>query len=232
MPRLAMALMLAALSLAAAAGPCSAQDYSTAAARSLFDDGLRFVDQQQYAEAEDRFRRSLELRWSGPVAYNLALVEIERDNLFLALDLLRRVARDDGSSAEVRQAAREKVVELEPRMGRLSIQLVGVEDGVRVAIDGHRVPAPALGVPMPIGAGEHRLQAFRAGRQVAEQVITVTAGAEHTVELTIAPTPAEAAAALPVEPTERRRLSTGEAVAVTSTVVVMVAAAIVALFVQ
>ena len=49
-----------------------AVDPTTEEARRLFAEGIEFVEQERWAEAEERFRRVLVLRGSQVVAYNLA----------------------------------------------------------------------------------------------------------------------------------------------------------------
>ena len=65
---------------AAIASGVKAQANDVALARQLFEQGIAFVDEEDWTQAADRFQRSLELRPSPIVAYNLgsALVELGR----------------------------------------------------------------------------------------------------------------------------------------------------------
>src|SRR5882672_1974841 len=90
-----------------AAAPLRAQQQSSAPisaeatdqARQLFNEGLALVEHEDWAGAEERFRRVLALRSSHVVSYNLASALTHLERLVESAELLRGVARDPSVDA-------------------------------------------------------------------------------------------------------------------------------------
>ena len=188
MRRVLFPWLLGALALLEAT-TASAQDTETALARSLFEQGIELADRGDWTGAADRFRRSLEIRPSPVVAYNLgnALTEIGR--FVEASEAFRRAIRAD--DAELRTAAQGRLDAIQPRIGTLIIQLDGPGEGVTVMIDGDPIPSQAIGIGTPIDPGEHAVDARRGGGSVAETTVTIAEGGSDEVTLEIPPAPVE-----------------------------------------
>lgn len=190
------------------AAPVHAQDSEeerTAAARALFEEGMELVREGALDEATDRLRRSLELRASAVVAFNLSTALVERGQLVEASEHLRRIARDESAPARVREAAEAQLEAVLPRIGRLTVRLEGPSEGVEVRVDDAVLAEALIGVAQPIDPGAHTVAALRGGEEVAQGEVDVEAGGRAEVSLTIPPLPLVAAIALPTPEVEVER---------------------------
>ncbi len=184
---------------------------TTAAAREFFQQGLVHAEAGEWELAADRFRRSLRLRSSPVVAFNLGTAYRALGRLVEATELFRQVARE--ASGELAEAAAAGLEELTPQLGRLTVILRGPAEDVDVQIDGRPVPRAAIGAPLPADPGERRVEVLRGGERLAELRPTVSPGAGTQVDFVIPPPAPEAvaaAAAPPLEP-ELGPLDRGEA---------------------
>jgi tetratricopeptide (TPR) repeat protein len=172
--------------LASAPPPARAAGADDAArqmmARTLFDEGLEYSDAGRWQEAADRFRRAYQAKPTAEIAYNLAQAYVRLGYLSGAADMFRRAAVDPEASPPVREAARARLAQVTPRLGRLSVRLDSHEEAV-VSVDGQTLERQQLGVPMPVDPGPHLVQArFGDGVDLSRRV-TVAEGAESTVNL-------------------------------------------------
>lgn len=177
-PILATAIAVLVASTAAAQTDDAA---ARATARQLFEEGVAFVDAEQWPEAADRFERALALYDSTVIRFNLARVQAELGRLVEAAEHLRDVTRRPDGTEEVRAAATELLARIEPRIARLTVRVEGEVD--EVLRDGTPVPEAALGVGMPTDPGEHRIAARREGEEVAAESITLLDGEAREVLL-------------------------------------------------
>ena len=188
--------------MALSAGQARAQDGEpdallAASARAFFHDCLKFADEKQWQQAADRFRRALSIRWSPVLAYNLASVMDETGQLVEAIELLHRVELDDSAGPEQQRSARELRERMQPRLGRLTIELKPPADDVAVQLDGQPLNAVQLGAPIPADPGAHRVRVLRDGALVEEKATEVEAGQQQRIVVASkrVPTPAEVALA-------------------------------------
>lgn len=200
--------------LVASASVASAQDAEedrrqTAAARSLFEEGVAFFDRGELEEAEDRFRRSLAIRRSPSVMFNLATALVRRGQLVEAHELYQEVAAH-ATSERLRREARARAAEVAPRMARLTVHVRGGTADAIVRVDS-LVLSPAMrGVPIPVDPGTRRVTAEVRGERLVEREVQLEEGAERSIEIELpVATPEEAAAAIagstpaPIEPVPR-----------------------------
>ena len=178
------------LILLAFLGPASAaaqpSTSSTAMARAFFEQGLELAEAEEWEQAADRFQRSLRLRRSPVVAFNLGTAYGHLGRLVEAAELFRGAARDGGG--DLAAAARAQLAEVEPRLGTLTVHTVGPEGSVQIQIDGRPLSLEAIGAPIPADPGTRTLRALRGDDEVASAIVEVTAGATAEVTLRI-PTP-------------------------------------------
>jgi hypothetical protein len=109
------------------------------------------------------------------------------------LDVTRLQVPDRGS--EVHQKAQADAAEaraaLLPRIPRLRISLRGAEAAsVSISIDGAPLGPGAVGLPLPLNPGEHRVVAKRGSERV-EKTTVLEEGKESRVELSFKPEPAK-----------------------------------------
>lgn len=202
-----MAVLACASTAAAQAGDPAGEDAGdevqrTALARSLFREGVELSDGERWAEAADRFRRSLALRDSPIVAFNLGTASMHTGRLVEAVELFRRASRDEDAPERLRAAARQHLGELEPRLARLTVEVTGPRETVALELDGHAVMAARIGVGAPADPGHHVLRALRGGEEVARAEVDVAERGEATLRLEVPAQPADAG--VPVEEAAER----------------------------
>lgn len=161
----------------------------TAAARALFEDGLRFSDAQDPARAADRFRRSLDLRYSVVVAYNLASTLGQIGRVVEASELLRPIIRDRSAPEQIRAAAQELLERVTPRIARLRVRIEGARERVDVMLDGEALPEALIGVPRPIDPGRHEVALVRDGESLVSRSIEIAEGSSEELSLEAPPPP-------------------------------------------
>lgn len=197
--RLAVALaMLTAVATGVAPARTSAQAGGvdrTAEARTLFEEGLRFVEAQQWQEAADRFGSVLAIRASATVSYNYASALEHLGRIVEATRVLRGVVADPSASREVVEAARKLLAAQEPRIGQLTVRLRGDTSDVLVTVDDQTLPEGSIGIPVPVDPGEHVIRATRNGLPLARRKVEVTEGSTSiNVEIDVVPLPSAVAA--------------------------------------
>lgn len=190
MPVIMKTLLLAAIfSLVPAvlgASVCSAQDVDprqTAMARSLFEEGVRFADQNEWGQAADRFERAIALRNSATIAFNLATAYEHLGRLVEAAEHLSHIAHDARADSRVQASAAALLAQIRPRIAHLTVRVTGPRDGTLFEIDGHSLPVAALGVSTPVDPGQHVVRALRNGNEVATSTVEVSTGAESSASL-------------------------------------------------
>ena len=171
----------------------AAQDgaHSSAAARSLFDEGIACADSADWTCAADRFERAYALRASPVIGSNLGVALMHLDRLVEAAETLRAVIRDASATPALVADAQRQIAQLEARVGRVTIRVEGPLDEVTLAMDGHAIASMLIGVAMPADPGEHRIEARRRGETVALATTHVDPAAAVEVALAIPALPPE-----------------------------------------
>jgi tetratricopeptide (TPR) repeat protein len=104
-------------------------------ARSLFNEGLAYADNGDWDLAVQRFRAALDLRESANIRFNLAQSLVRMGRLVDALEELQRIDADPEVAEELRASAAQLRARLEPRLGRLTVEVAGDASGTHVVID-------------------------------------------------------------------------------------------------
>lgn len=186
--------MIAIVALLAGASRAHAQDgpeddaegrEHTALARELFGQGVEQSDAGRWEEAADLFRRSLALRESAVVSFNLGTALVHTGALVEASELFRRAARDPEAPARLQEAAARELGAVQPRIGRLTISVEGSLSGVELRLDERVVPTASLDVAAPVDPGDHVLVARRGDDEVARAEVSVAEGSAATVSLSV-----------------------------------------------
>jgi hypothetical protein len=182
-----------------------------ATAQVLFEDGKRLMARGRWPEACAKLAESQRLSPAIGTEFNLADCREHEGKLASAweafLDVVDQTHKRGENQREA--AARARADALEPRLGRLTIQvsasLARVAD-VEVRRDGEVVPREAWGVGLPVDGGDHAIE-VRAPAHVtwtgsahtvdggASTVVVpdlVVASAESTPALAVATPPANA----------------------------------------
>jgi tetratricopeptide (TPR) repeat protein len=156
-------------------------------ARSLFHKGVAFFDQGEWEQASDHLQRSLALRPSSVVAYNLALALEPQQRLIEASELLRSVVRDTTAEDQLRQASEERLDQMVPKIGALKVRLEGDATGVSVTLDSKPLLPEAIGIEVPVDPGSHTVVVLRKDEKVVSRSETVAEGEKREMVLTIPP---------------------------------------------
>jgi hypothetical protein len=157
-------------------------------ARVVFNQGLEYADAGRWQEAAERFRSAYAVKPTAEIAYNLAQAYIRLGYLAGGAELLERAANDPEATAPVKEAARVRLAQVTPRLGRLTVQLDGTP-GTHAYLDGRLLEPSSIGVTLPVDPGPHLVQArWQSGVDLSRR-ITVAEGRTDTV-LLAAPAPA------------------------------------------
>lgn len=181
---------------------------NTTMARALFDEGLRYVDAEQWAAAQDRFARVLTLRYSAVAAYNLGLAQARLGHGVVAAAALRRLLSDTNLDPKVRERANALLADVEAHFAWLTLRVVGECTGCTVYVNQDEWPWAAVGVSVPIDAGHYALRLRSGERVLAEERVDLAPAAHVEASLLAtpsAPQPGSAAVAVtaqdqPAEP--------------------------------
>jgi serine/threonine-protein kinase len=159
-----------------------------AAAEALFDQGVRLMKQNSFAEACPKLEESERI---DPAVGTL---------LYLG-ECFERVGRTASAWASFREAAslatnssqpdRARVAmaraqELEPKLSRLSIELspeVSRIEGVVVKRGNQRIEASVYGVPLPVDPAEYRVEVTAPGYEPWSTSVKVEAGGNASVRV-------------------------------------------------
>lgn len=162
-----------------------------ARARDRFRQGLSAAERGHYAAAATAFREALAVRDASPVRYNLAVALFELGEDPEAFRLARGLQADPEASGELRERASFLERELRGRGVVLSIRLGGLADGARVA--GRDLSPDELDQPIFVAPGETEVTGLRGGEVTTRRLLTLRAGSDVYVDVSVVPTPAELA---------------------------------------
>ena len=164
---------------APAAAQASASD--KAAAEALFDQGLRLMKQNSFAEACPKLEESN--RIDPAVGTLLYLGEcFERVGKTASAWATFREAASlatNSNQADRARVAAGRAQDLEPRLSRLSVELapeVSRIDGVVVKRGNQRIEPSLYGTPLPVDPGDYRIEVSAPGYEVWSTPISVAAG--------------------------------------------------------
>lgn len=193
------ALLSALIATLAFAPSLYAQDDATArqeaaAARALFEEGVAFFDRGELESAEDRFRRSLAIRRTDSVMFNLAAVLVRGGRFVESQELFRRVAASEGASERLRAEARARADVVGPRIARLTVEVTGDPSSARIRVDALELSPAMIGVPIPVDPGVRRVVAEVGARVVLDRTIELGEGGREEIRVVLEVASAEDAA--------------------------------------
>src|SRR6185312_14508361 len=168
-----------ALSLGVAPGVAHAQsDSDRATARALGQEGQQALDKQDYATAEDRFRRADKMVHAPTLGLGLARALAGEGKYVEAQEEYNRIVREgvpanapDVFKRAVEDAKKE-VEGVTPKVGAVTITVKAVGGGdiadPQVVLDEHPINSASLGVRRAVDPGAHVLRASADGYKPAE----------------------------------------------------------------
>lgn len=157
------AALLVAVSLAASSAPRVYADPTAAeiaAARELFEEGLKLEEKGQWAEALERFRKVAAVKATPAVRFHMALCLENTAKLVDALVEFQRAQSDaasDASAANVAANAGKHVADLKERIPRLVVRLPAGVESPTVTIDGTAITPSLVGTAIPLDPGAHKV---------------------------------------------------------------------------
>ena len=146
-----------------------AQSEDQGLAQTLFDEGLKLMDEGKYAAACPKLAESQKLDPGGGTLINLALCREKEGKLasaWAAYNEALSLAIRDGRK-ERADAARERLADITPKLAKLTIvvpaETMGVA-GLEVRFDKSPVRQAAWGVATPVDIGKHEVSATAPGK--------------------------------------------------------------------
>jgi hypothetical protein len=189
--------LAAAFWLALASSAAAQDEEQTALARSLFEEGVHASDRGEWESATDHFRRSLALRGSPVVSFNLAMALTHVGRFVEATEHFRRTLSDPRAPEPLQSAAQAQIDRLRERLGRLTIAVEGPREGVALELDGQALPDALIGTS-PADPGRRVLVAIRDGDEVARAEAELAEGGEAALDLRIPELEPEPAPPIPM----------------------------------
>ena len=156
---------------------------NTTMARALFDEGLKYVDSEQWEKAQDRFARVLSLRYSPVAQYNWGLSLARLGRGVVAASALRRLLTDVNLDPHVHEHATSLLRDVESRFAWLNVRVQGECTGCAVFLDEQEWPWAAIGVFVPVDAGSYALRLRLGNNLLAEQRLSIAATERMEVNL-------------------------------------------------
>jgi hypothetical protein len=181
-------LMTACLGGAAAAADPPAATPGVEAAKkadALFHEGVRFVTQQSWKEAEEKFLGAWALNPTYDVAANLGQTQYRMGKYRDAAEHLAFALKHWPiiGKKEPREGAQKRFEEVRGHVGAVKIQ-VSVA-GATVLVDGKEVGKSPIEIEVYVEPGKRTFAAKLAGYEDAKQTIEATAGGEQSVTMAL-----------------------------------------------
>jgi hypothetical protein len=183
-------LLAAAAAAAVALGPAGAaaqpRPEAAAMAEALFQQGRELFKGGKYAEACPKLAESQRLDPKLGTLLNLALCHEKQGKTASAwAEYLSaaNIAHRDGQK-EREGFAREQLASVEKMLAKVTLKVSAPEPGLTVTLDDQPMSGAALGTPLPIDPGKHRITAGASGKKTWSSEIDVPAqGGEVLVSI-------------------------------------------------
>ena len=161
------------------AGPSAAD---LAAAKRLFETGLKLYNEGSYREALAAFRRANDIAPRVSLQRNIAQCHRDLKDFASAYDAYQTLLARYGStlSAADRRAVQRAIDELAMLTGTVRVTIA--EPGAVVAIDGHDVGTTPIAAPLRVNLGPHAVTVTKAGYETIHKDIKPAGGDEVRVD--------------------------------------------------
>jgi hypothetical protein len=162
-------------------------------AQVAFQDGLALLRREDWALAEAKFRRSLELVPRESALYDLALVVVKQGRFRQSLQILERLqatahaGRDPGSF----RYAESLMAHVLSHLTRL--RLVVAPSNASIVIDGELVSQTGAARSVALDPGRHQLGISAPGFTATRRELVAKAGTEISQQISLEPLPRNAA---------------------------------------
>jgi hypothetical protein len=145
-------------------------------AEALFEEGRKLVGEGKYADACPKFAASQKLDPSPGTLLNLASCWEKLGHTATAWAAYREAASaaDAAGRKDYLAAAQRHADALSPKLARLTVNVEQPIDGLEIMRDGAVVDHAEWGVPIPIDAGSHTIEARAPGHRAWASAVSVT----------------------------------------------------------
>jgi hypothetical protein len=173
---------LLAASLLGLSAPTLAQtDEQRAGARSLATEGALAFNEGRFKEAVDLFSKAESLVHAPPHLLFMARAHQRLGQLVKAREAYMKIVKEQlapnapQAFRDAQVAAEEERKLVEPKIGRLTINVEGAEAAkdLTVSVDGQPISAVLLGVPQPMDPGTHTVTATASGFKAQPASVTL-----------------------------------------------------------
>jgi hypothetical protein len=173
-------------------------DLERAAARDAASAGVTAFNAGQYAQAIDSFSRAEQLVHAPTHLLFLARAQAKVGRLVAAHESYLKIVREvlpagaPKAFVEAQAAAEQERAPFDARLPSVTIAVQGgSSDDLDVRMDGTRLPAAMVGIPLPVDPGQHVFEARAASAQSSPVTVTLAEGGKQTVLLTLTPSSAD-----------------------------------------
>ena len=184
------------VALCFAAPPAFAQS-PNGEARTLFQQGVRLIEDARFAEAAASLERSLAMREVPPVLFNLALAYRGVGSYQRAIATFERFLALASPQEPQRADATTILGELRAALVQVRLVVRGAASDVRV--DDRSIATTDTDQTLHLDPGPHVFQAHRAGHRPATRELTLAPGAVTAVDLDAAQSPLPATLEIAVD---------------------------------
>lgn len=160
-----------------------------------FEEGTTAYRAGKYGDALVAFRASYQIEASPNTRFMIGNCYQALGQFGSAYSFFRRAAKEaedrilatgDPRYAATRDAAQEKLRELDPKVPRLVLSISGeAPSGFYLAVDGVELPPASYGLPIEVDAGEHTLLAVGPRVRRIEQVVLLGPGERREITLPV-----------------------------------------------
>jgi len=160
------------------------------AARQLAQEGLELLQEERYAEAQDKLQRAYEIVPAPTVALLEGRALEGMGKLIEAAERFERVRRTEleaDSPEAFERASKEADADLKrirPLIPQITLMLEGIghqTPGFELRVDGVLVPAALLGAKRPVNPGDHEIVAILDGKVAERRTVSIEAGQHQRV---------------------------------------------------
>jgi hypothetical protein len=178
--------LLAAVVVAAGAGPSRAQSANEAAAETLFREGRDLLERKQYPEACRKLEGSYRLDPASGTLLGMAMCHEAQGKLATAwLEYKQVIARvGPEGRADRERAAMERVEALDGRLATIAVSVpaeAARDPELKVTYDGQPIGAAAWSAAFPVDPGEHVIEATAPSKRPWQVKVVIGPGPEKRV---------------------------------------------------
>ena len=151
-------------------------------AREQFRAGVTAARESRWDDAAEAFQRSYELSPRPLTLLNLAGAYAQTGRLVESVEAYRMFLMErTGVTARMRTDAEAQLADLEPRIPRARIRVLGIAEGDVVRLDEYELSTASLEQPLPVNPGDHNVTVQRGEQDPIVVPFTLDEGATDDI---------------------------------------------------